>query len=94
MKNAAAPAELPRVYLWNFPGAPIRIHLRLAAVSKIRDYLLQGVDQDPTNAGREEACCSVQFVRIMSTSLTSSPSGPTGQSAISCCPALRKNFSG
>ena len=48
MKNAAAPAELPRAYLWNFPGAPIRIHLRLSVVSKIREYLLNGVDPDPT----------------------------------------------
>ena len=32
MKNATAPAELPREYLWAFPGAPIRIHLRVAVV--------------------------------------------------------------
>ena len=47
MNNAAAPAELPREYLWAFPGAPIRIHLKLAVVSRLRDHLLKGSNPDP-----------------------------------------------
>jgi hypothetical protein len=47
MKNAAAPAELPREYLWAFPGAPIRIHIRVAVVARLRDHLLQDYNSDP-----------------------------------------------
>jgi TonB family protein len=47
MNNATAPAELPREYLWAFPGAPIRIHLKLAVVSRLRDHLLKGSNPDP-----------------------------------------------
>jgi hypothetical protein len=47
MNNAAAPAELPREYLWAFPGAPIRVHLKLAVVSRLRDHLLKGANSDP-----------------------------------------------
>jgi TonB family protein len=69
MKNAAAPAELSRAYLWNFPGAPIRIHLRLSAVSKIREYLLNGVDPDPTQC-RERGGLLLGTVRTNNVDVT------------------------
>lgn len=39
--NVEQIAELAPEYVWGFPGTPVRIHLRLAVVARLREHLLQ-----------------------------------------------------
>ena len=52
MSTAASVSELsqskPEYYVWTFPGAPLKIHLNLSVVARLREYLLKGLDPDPS----------------------------------------------
>ena len=44
MNKSTLAAELSPDYVWAFPGSPVRIHLSLSVVSKLREQLFTGFD--------------------------------------------------
>jgi hypothetical protein len=44
MSKPTPAAETSCDYIWTFPGSPVRIHLGLAVVSKLREQLFTGFD--------------------------------------------------
>ena len=53
--------QQPISYEWTFPGAPVRIHLRLAVVERLKAYLAQEPVSTP---GKTAAKCGILLGRV------------------------------